>query len=43
VRATVVGGVGTLLVAGLWAALFPDLRRADELTAEALRKAGTRD
>jgi MFS family permease len=37
VRATVVGGVGALAVAGVWAALFPGLRRADELTAEALR------
>ena len=37
VRATVVGGVGALAVAGIWAAAFPGLRRADELTAEALR------
>ena len=37
VRATVVGGLGALAVAGLWAALFPRLREADELTAEALR------
>ena len=37
VRATMVGGLGALAVAGLWAALFPGLRRADELTAEALR------
>jgi hypothetical protein len=37
VRATVVGGVGALAVAGLWAAMFPGLRRADELSAEALR------
>jgi MFS family permease len=37
VRATVVGGVGALVVAGLWAGLFPGLRRADELSAEALR------
>ena len=37
VRATVVGGVGALAVAGLWAMLFPDLRQADELTSEALR------
>jgi MFS family permease len=37
VRATVVGGVGALAVAGLWAALFPGLRNADELTSEALR------
>lgn len=37
VRATVIGGVGALAVAGVWAAFFPGLRRADELTAEALR------
>jgi len=47
VRATVVGGVGSLVVAGLWAGLFPGLRNADELTSEALRPrttpAGTSD
>ncbi len=37
VRATVAGGVGALVVTGLWATLFPRLRRADELTAKALR------
>jgi MFS family permease len=37
VRATVFGGVGALVVAGLWSVIFPGLRRADELTAEALR------
>jgi MFS family permease len=37
VRATVIGGVGALAVAGLWAGLFPSLRKADELTAESLR------
>jgi len=35
--ATLVGGLGALAVAGVWAALFPGLRRADELTAEAVR------
>jgi MFS family permease len=35
--ATLVGGVGALAVAGLWAALFPGLRQADALTSEALR------
>lgn len=40
VRATVIGGIGALSVAGLWAVLFPSLRRADELTAEALRGSG---
>jgi MFS family permease len=38
VRATVIGGIGSLVVAGLWTVLFPGLRRADELTAESLRK-----
>lgn len=37
VRATVFGGLGALAVSGLWAVLFPGLRRADQLTAEALR------
>jgi len=40
VRAVVIGGVGSLAVAGLWSALFPDLRRAGALTAEALRADG---
>jgi len=38
VRATVIGGIGSLTVAGLWMGLFPDLRRADRLTAESLRE-----
>jgi len=38
--ATLVGGLGALAVAGTWAVLFPELRRADELTAEALRGGG---
>jgi MFS family permease len=37
VRATVAGGIGALVVTGLWSAMFPGLRDADELTAEALR------
>ena len=37
VRATVAGGVGALAVAGTWATLFPSLRNAADLTAEALR------
>lgn len=37
VRATVIGGMGSLAVAGMWAAAFPGLRKADELTAESLR------
>ena len=39
VRATVFGGVGAIVVSGLWASLFPRLRHADQLTAEALRAA----
>jgi len=38
VRATVVGGIGALIVTGLWSVLFPSLRDADELTAQALRR-----
>ncbi len=37
VRATVYGGIGALVVAGLWSMMFPSLRRADEMTAEVLR------
>jgi MFS family permease len=37
VRATVAGGIGALMVTGLWTILFPALRDADELTATALR------
>ena len=43
VRATVAGGIGALAVAGIWAALFPSLRQADELTAEALRSQPPQD
>jgi MFS family permease len=38
VRATVAGGIGALMVAGLWAVLFPSLRQADELSSAALRR-----
>jgi predicted MFS family arabinose efflux permease len=38
VRATVIGGVGALVVSGLWAVMFPSLRKADKLTAESLRE-----
>lgn len=31
VPAVVFGGIGTLAVAGLWSAMFPDLRRAEKL------------
>ena len=36
VRAVVIGGIGSMTVTGLWSLLFPSLRKADELTAEAL-------
>jgi MFS family permease len=39
VRAVVIGGIGSLIVTGAAAALFPALRRADKLTAESLRNA----
>ena len=38
VRATVYGGIGSLIVAAVWAGFFPDLRHADELTSESLRR-----
>jgi hypothetical protein len=36
VRAVVIGGVGSMVITGLWSVLFPNLRRADALTPEAL-------
>jgi len=36
VPAVVLGGIGTLLVIGVWAWLFPELRNADQLTAAEL-------
>jgi MFS family permease len=39
VRAVVVGGIGSLLVTGLWSVVFPSLRRADTLSAESLMTA----
>jgi MFS family permease len=36
VRAVVVGGIGSLIVTGLWTALFPALRNADTLSAKSL-------
>jgi predicted MFS family arabinose efflux permease len=38
VPATIVGGVGSLVVAALWSWLFPALRHTDELTAASLRR-----
>lgn len=39
VRAVVIGGIGSLIVTGASAVLFPALRRADKLTTESLRNA----
>ncbi len=36
VRAVVLGGVGSMVVTGLWSVFFPALRRADRLVAEDL-------
>ena len=36
VPAVVIGGVGTIAVVGLWAWLFPDLRRRDHLIPDKL-------
>jgi MFS family permease len=36
VRAVVIGGIGSLVVTGTWSFFFPNLRRADQLTPEAL-------
>jgi hypothetical protein len=36
VPAVVLGGIGTLLVIALWSVLFPELRKADQLTAAEL-------
>ncbi len=40
VRAVIYGGIGSLVVTGLWSAFFPSLRNADQLTAEALLQTG---
>ena len=39
VRAVVLGGIGAMMVTGLWAVLFPALRQADRLRADALLSA----
>ncbi|HTZ89472.1 MAG TPA: MFS transporter [Alloacidobacterium sp.] len=41
VRAVIYGGIGSLAVTGVWAILFPNLRRADQLTPEALLQVET--
>jgi MFS family permease len=38
VPATIIGGMGALAVAGLWSAIFPSLRKIDELTVESLHE-----
>jgi MFS family permease len=38
VRATVAGGIGAMMVTGLWSVLFPSLRNIDDLSAQSLRK-----
>ncbi len=39
VRAVLLGGIGSLVVTGLWSVFFPALRQADRLTAEDLMAA----
>ena len=41
VRATILGGLGALVVSGLWAVIFPSMSSIDELTADALRPQAT--
>ena len=41
VRAVVLGGIGSIVVTGAWAVLFPALRRVDGLSAESLLPART--
>jgi hypothetical protein len=36
VPAVILGGIGTLVVIGIWAWLFPELRKADQLTVAEL-------
>jgi len=37
VRAVVIGGIGSLMITGLWSTFFRSLRSVDELTAESLQ------
>ena len=39
VRAVIYGGIGSLMITGIWSMLFPELRKADTLTSEALLNA----
>jgi MFS family permease len=43
VPAVIAGGVGTLMIVGLWSLLFPALRRVDRLTQESLAIAAEQD
>ncbi len=43
VPAVVLGGVGTLVVVGLWSWLFPSLRKVDHLTEESLAVAAAQE
>jgi hypothetical protein len=36
IRAVVYGGIGSLMVTGLWSVFFPALRKADRLSADSL-------
>lgn len=36
VRAVIYGGIGSMMITGIWSALFPELRQADQLTSQAL-------
>ena len=36
VRAVVIGGIGSIVVTGLWSRLFPTLRQVDQLTEDSL-------
>jgi hypothetical protein len=40
VPAAFVGGLGTILVAGLWMYLFPSLRRINSLSGDKTEKVG---
>ncbi len=40
VPAVILGGAGTLVVVGLWAWMFPELRKVDRLTADHLVPVG---
>lgn len=43
VRAVVIGGIGSLVVTGIWGVFFPRLRRAGALTPEALLQADVQE